>query len=563
MKRLCVLALYGTACVGTIGHGHDDDIATTARDQPAGEVAAGREPPASTSPGDATGKPLPSACTSAPAGRRLLRRLTSEEFDNTVRDLLGTSATFGIRFVADEVLHGYSNQADGLRLSPLLAEQIAEAATTLAAHAVARMSELNPYCRTSDAACTHLFVERFGLRAYRRPLTPDEIGRYLALYQAELTGGTHAEGIQSVVAAMLQAPGFLYRRELGRISGARAHLDSYEIAGELSYLFLSSMPDAALFDAAAVDRLRAPDEIERQARRLLQTTRGKETLARFARAWLGVGRLASVAKDSTTYPMFDDALRRSLATELDRFVTAISVGEGTLAALVTADYTFADERLAAVYGLTRPAANANDFVRVPAKGRGIFTRAAVMTTHAAPARSSPVHRGHVIRERVLCGEVPEPPPGVVAALPEIDAALPVRERLARHLTDPACRSCHQLLDPIGLAFEHFDGVGRYRTVDERGRAIDATAAIIGSGRSDASLTGADALASHLAQSPEVHQCFVREFFRFALGDVERDATLCALSSLYDGFRADKLSLVELFVRFARAPHFLERSLLGG
>jgi hypothetical protein len=234
-------------------------------------------------------------------GARVLRRLTASEYDRTVRDLLGTAAQHGARFVADPVVDGFDNDAASLVVSPLLGEQLRVAAEALAAEAAApaAMARIVPCAPASptDAACARRFIEAFGARAFRRPLAADDVTRYAALHAAVAAQEGFAEGVEAVVSAMLQSPHFLYRPELGVAMGTGYQLTPWEVASELSYLFTGSMPDAALFEAARSGALATPAQVEAQARRLLATPGAQESMRRFVSQWLDVDRLASVPKD--------------------------------------------------------------------------------------------------------------------------------------------------------------------------------------------------------------------------------------------------------------------------
>jgi hypothetical protein len=516
-------------------------------------------------PSDASMPDDPTRCTTVTPGPRALRRLTPHEYDRTVLDLTGVASNFGERFAADPVVDGFSNDAASLVVSPLLAEQLrvaAESIATDAARSLARVSPCAPASPT-DAVCARRFVETFGARAFRRPMGADEVQRYLALHQSIAMTEGFAEGVETVISTMLQSPHFLYRSELGVAVGGQWQLTPWEVATELSYLFTGTMPDEALFDAARNGSLATPTGIEAQARRLAATPGARDAMRSFVRQWLDVEQLATVPKDQSTFMAFTPAVRASMRGEFDRFVDAVLGRRGArFPELLTSAFSFVDPTLATFYGLTpEGTADAQGFrrtSRLEMQRMGVLTLGAVMATHARPNASSPVHRGRIIRERLLCQVLPPPPPGLVVQPPMPDARRSVREQYAMHSSIRPCVDCHRLIDPIGFGFEFFDGVGRFRTNDNM-RPIDASAEVRGSLRSDAMARDTRALVEHLAASPEVHDCFARQLFRYAFATRVDAQTSCALTEVQARFRSANLSVEELLVALARSVHLTRRT----
>lgn len=298
-----------------------------------------------------------------------------------------------------------------------------------------------------------------------------------------------------------------------------------------------------------------------------QSPRGRVQVARFVSLWLDVERLSSVPKDSERFPSFDPELRAAMAEEIERFVEhVVFEGEGTLQELLTGSYTFVNERLAAFYGVGVPEMmGARGFGRVDSpdpERTGILTLGAVLATHARPDDSSPVHRGKLVRERILCQPLAPPPPGVVVEPPPVDPKLSVRERYAAHSEKEPCQSCHRLIDPIGLGFEHFDGVGRYRE-REGDHSIDATGSVVQSRQTDTDFEGAAELAHALGKSSEVRDCFVLQWFRYAYGLTEDAGLACMLGDLQADFAATGGDIKALLLATADTVHMVERLAGGG
>ena len=501
---------------------------------------------------EASGTPgaNPKSCTSAQPGRRRLRRLTSAEYTRTLRDLFGLPATFTAQLAADPVVAGFGNNAAALRVSPLLADQLRTTAEDVAKTAAKSL----PAC--TGAGCADKLLQATGKRIFRRPLTADERTRYAALYATVETEEGAAAAAEATVAALLQSPGFLYRPELGDASGK---LGGYEIASELSYLLWGSMPDDALFAAAEAGALGTAAGIEKEARRLLADPRSAEVLGAFLGDWMDLGRLPTVAKDMTTYPDFDATLRAAMREEATRFADQIvRADKGTFPQLLTSSTSFVNGPLAALYGVSAPAGGG--FAKVdlgPSRAGGLLTLSGVLSTHGLPTGSSPIHRGKLVRERLLCQPLPPPPPSLNVQPPPVDPTKSTRERYAAHATVEPCVSCHKLIDPIGFAFERFDGIGRARDT-EAGKPVDTTGEILATSSTDGKVTGAPDLAAKLAQSPEVHACFATQWVRFAYGLDEAEEIPCLATQVATDFAKGKLEIGELLVALTQTPHFLSR-----
>jgi Protein of unknown function (DUF1592)/Protein of unknown function (DUF1588)/Protein of unknown function (DUF1587)/Protein of unknown function (DUF1595)/Protein of unknown function (DUF1585) len=525
--------------------------------------------PGPAGPGTPSTPPGGAACTTREAFASPLRRLTRGEYNNTVRDLLGDRTAPADRFPPDEVSGGFSNNAAVLGVSPLLAEKYQEAAEALAAAAVKDLPALVgcDFSGAAEQACARQFVQRFGRRAYRRPLAAADTDRLMALYQAGRAGGSFAEGIEVVLRAVLQAPAFLYRIEgrpgaPGRAgSSPLAPLDGYEVATRLSYFLWGTMPDDALLTAAERNALATADQIEAAARRMLADPRARPVAAEFHRQWLGLTALDRLAKDARAYPEFDDELRAGMRAETAAFVEAAYFGsERTLATLLASDRGFVTPALARLYGVPPPAGaqpTAVQPVALPRDQRaGLLTQAGFLAVHALPDQSSPVNRGKLVREQILCQPMPPQPPGLMVTPPEVDPRKPTRERFAQHAADPQCATCHQLMDPIGFGFERYDGLGRFRTTDG-GRAVDDSGEVTAADGSGFRFQGARELGEQLAASAVVEQCLATQWYRFAFGRLEGPGDQCSLRELQAAF-AGARDLGELLVALTRTEAFRHR-----
>ena len=527
-----------------------------------------------------------STSSSVPAAglTRRVRRLSNHEYDNVVRDLLGDTTQPSRGFlISDSFANGYDNGSDGLAVQSDQVMDYQLAAESLAATAVAsRLPALLNGCdpaTSGDDACLESFLAYLPPRAFRRPLTGSELGRLRAVYAAGAGTGGLTSGVQLVIEAVLQSPQFLYREELGAQDAVadgsgRVTLTPYEIASELSFLITGSMPDDQLFMAVMAGQFGGPDDYRREAVRLLGTAAATDATRRFLHQWLGTDRLADVVKDQGIYPAFQadptaglPTAAASMTGELDRDFAALATsGAASLRELFTGTQTYVDDRLAALYGVDAPAGS--DFGAVtldPGVRRGILTRLGYLTVHADQDSSGPIARGVFLMSNLLCLTVP-PRPATVPSAPSVgdanSAGETTRQRFTQHLSDDSCRGCHKIIDGFGFGFESFDGVGAYRT-SENGSPVDATGTIVGTGDADGPFDGVADLEDRLLASARFTDCFVRQTYRFAMGQIESDDPddLAALAALAQGFSADS-RLTDPLLSLVGAPAFTSRATGG-
>ncbi len=508
-------------------------------------------------------------------GPRLLRRLTHPEYGSTVRDLLGTTARPEEGFAADNEVAGFTNHARALVVPPLLVDQYREAAEALADEAVTtRLGSLLPCSPGAGEACAEEFIEAFGRRAFRRPLDEADVGRYLEVWQAahdDPADGADpfTEGIRWTVAAMLQSPHFLYRSELGARDGDVFALSPWEIAAELSYLVVGTTPDDALLDAAADGTLIGPEGLAAQLERLLADPRATPSALRFFGVWLHTDRLAIVPKDADTYPDLTLDVRAAMAGQNERLIADALTSGAALDDLLLADHAFLTDGLAAYYGLDagEDEADVDGYRRVDLTGTpygGLLLDGAMLTTHALPTSSSPIHRGVIVRERLLCQDLPPPPANLDTSPPEVDPGLSTRERYAAHSEVPECAACHRLIDPIGFGFEHFDGAGVWRATDGP-HDVDPSGVVedLGGGADLRDVAFADmaSLAQVLADAPEVERCYARQWMRYGTGLGEEDGLACSAEPVGAAVTDAGGRLDSVFAALLGTPHFTLR--LGG
>jgi hypothetical protein len=556
------------ACSGSVPYAYDEDPQENPGQGQGGSTGTGGGANAGTSSSSGGGGAAPPACSGPSPGSAPLRRLSNAEYRNTVRDLFqdvpdiaALVATATGEFPAEAESLGFRNSAQFLTVQTLGGEKYMAAAEQLA-EAAAQVAELVPCTPESgdELACARTFIREFGERAYRRPLTDEEVTRYEAQFSTALGDYDFTTGVEWTIFSMLQSPAFLYRVERGQPSGAATtRPTSFETASRLSYLFWQSLPDAALLRAAADGELETPAEIADKAREMLEDPRA-ERLVQYFDEWLDLDRLDEFSRDPEIFPDLPEDLPDLYREESKHFVLSLLGREdGRLAELLTAPYTYANETLADFYGLAGP--SGSSFVRVDDSRRsGILTQG-MLAAQDKPYRTSIVRRGLKLRTGLLCQIVPAPPNDVELNLDSIAAGLSQRDRLAQHRENPACSGCHSLLDPLGIVLESFDAVGRYRTRDEDDQPIVTTSEILGTLDADGTVRDVRELGALLANSREVQDCYVTQSFRFFFGREVEPADECSLASLRARFAEENLSLSDLLVAFTQTDAFLYRPTL--
>jgi len=485
LPLLCSVALFA-ACTGRIGS--SEGGSNPAGGAPGSGVAGGQNPSSGTGgTGGATGG-------SGGPGASLdvlwvpLRRLNRAEYRNTVRDLLGTSQHPSDQFPQDSSLFGFDTVPSVQSISPLQAELYETAATSLIDEVVAlpatdaRRTSIfvcEPSTAADPKACALEILTGFAQRAWRRPVAAAELANEIALLDVpQAQGGTVDDGVALGLRAILLSPHFLFRVEIdpNPASPDLHPVNDYELASRLSYALWSSMPDDTLRASAAAGTLHDPAQLGNQVTRMLQDPKAHALTTDLVGQWLALRDLPTHEVNPVAYPTFDEALRTAMESESNLFFDEFFRTKVPAISILTADFTYINARLATHYGMPAPASS--DFVRVSLAGSmrsGVLMQGSILTVTSHPTRSSPVARGVWILGNLLCSQPPPPPanvPVLVEPPPGTPAPTTMREILAAHRQMPQCGSCHNTIDPIGLGFENFDGIGLYRTTDA-GKPIDA------------------------------------------------------------------------------------------
>jgi hypothetical protein len=517
--------------------------------------------------------PKEKACTSSVPGPRMLRRLTAAEFNASIHSLFNDTANAApvAAVFSDPVTLGFSVDASTLLVQELNASQLMDNAEAVAAWAASSMSRLTAFgnCSTLDTTCAGKFVTAFGSKAFRTKLASSDsrVAAYTKLFMAETS---YTAGAQTVITAMLQSPHFLYRTELGTGSGSNFTLTPYEAATNLAYLLTGTMPDDTLLAAAdqvSAGSLQLTAMLDQQASRLLNAgdARSQFAVMAFMNGWLGLDRLYTTAKDGTVY-MLTDALRADMATETRSLILEAFTGTGNFGSLLTADHSYLNKNLATFYNLPNASSLGTSFTKVTytasmMRDPGLLGNASLLIGYSRPDISSPTQRGHMVRTRMLCQDVPPPPANLDTKFQPAGANLTTRQHFEMEHDQGVCNNCHQYMDPIGFGFESYDGFGRYRTteagqnIDNTGTLVDVTTA---GSVSFKGLTGSGSLGAWLAQSNDLNSCMVRywSYVAYAASSWAQDA--CTYAAIRQEAASSNYSLKSVLMAIIHAPHFTRR-----
>jgi len=474
-----------------------------------------------------------------------IRILLARQYVNAIAELFDDEIAELAAPRADVTLNGFDAIGAGqLSLTDADIDDYERSATAIAAAALASPTALEPYldCVPSgpdDVDCLSSFVERFGLRAWRRPLEPMELGRWTNVgFTAALDFGEFERGLEFIIAGMLQSPNFIYQIEVGVETGdgsGRRKLTSYELASRMSLFLTDNIPSAALLAAAGAGELDDEAGVREWAATLLADPRARLAFDEYFEELLYLRKLAEIAKDPATYPGWSPYLAESMKVETIALIDDIVwLQDSDFRDILDAEHTFVNDVLAAHYGVAYPGPAGFQKIPVPPgeKRGGIFGHASLLSVLAHVSSTSPTIRGKFIQERMLCFSIPPPPPEVVTDLPSAEEAPTMRDRLELHLVDPVCASCHQVMDPAGLGLENYDGVGRFRTA-ENGVTLDTQSEL-----DDVPFDGALELGGVLRDKPEFARCTVLNLYRHGAGHVEAPGELAYLDAVEDAFVED-------------------------
>ena len=390
-----------------------------------------------------------------------------------------------------------------------------------------------PAAGADEIPCAKEIISRIARQAYRRPVTDSDVEDLLSFYQKGRNQGDFDSGVLAVVQTILSDPEFVFRFERAPsnvAAGTNYKISDLELASRLSFFLWSSAPDDELITIASQSKLRDPAILEKQVRRMLAHPKSESLSNVFAYQWLHLQNLNDVQPDAFLFPNFDRNLVDSMRRETEMFFSSIVHEDRPVLDLLTANYTFVDEILAKHYAIPDVLGSKFRRVQITDENRfGLLGQASILTLTSVSNRTSPVARGKYVMQ-VLLGTPPPPPLPNVPALKENEdngKALPVREKMEQHRKNEPCHSCHQLMDPIGLSLENFDGVGQWRTRDS-GVPIDASGRMFDGSKLDGPVSLRQAILSH---SDVFIGTFTENLLAYALGRVIDSRDLPAVRSI--------------------------------
>ncbi|MFT6629519.1 MAG: hypothetical protein ACJA1R_002796, partial [Flavobacteriales bacterium] len=488
-------------------------------------------------------------------------RLTVTQRDNALLAVFGDDIVIPRIAWADEELGGLESVGAATATIPTrTGEEIELAARAIAEQALSeeQRDRWMP-CAPADAlgpdtACATETLRLMGRRAWRRPLTDEELTRLVGVSDnaADVLDSFY-EGMTYGLAGLIQSPHFLFRREIGTVEGNVRVFSDYELASRLSFLVWNTTPDDALLDAAEAGELSTDEGLRAQLQRLIEDERAREGVLNFFVEWFRLDELYHLTKDPLTLTAMSAELGPAAREETLRSIAyQVFDEEGDYRELLTTNRTFVNGELAALYGVQSPSRDGFEETYLPPNGgrRGLLGQASYLLLHSHPTSSSPTLRGLFIREAMLCMPIGAPPAGVDTSIPEPSGTAPtLRDRVAEHLEDENCSGCHLRMDPIGLAFESFDGIARYRERDN-GVVIDPSGALDGEPFED-SWEIADIVASH----ERFGLCVAQTWMRYATSQVEQFEQLAGVDALTAEFERSGYRILDMVEAYVMSPAF--------
>jgi hypothetical protein len=508
-----------------------------------------------------------------------IARLSHTQLLNTYRDLLGiTDVSAADSALTPDAVVGFDNESDALYVTDALwanLQQVAELYSQTVATTPTLLANLVPANAPTDATGkATAFIQAFGLKAYRRPLTDAEVQTYLTLFNQglALVGGTDpfAAGVELVLQAFLQSPYFIYRMELGdQVVGGRIALSDYEAASKLSYAVTNTMPDGTLLAAAAESRVANPTDLATQAARLLATPAATAAVEHFHFQMYRFGVYDGITKDPAVYPQFTAATGPAMRQESLLFLDWVFNGDKGVADIYTSPVSFVNNLLAPSYGLTGSFTTAFTQVNLdPTQRAGLLTQLGFLAAEATTDDISTILRGAFVNSRIFCVVLPAPSP-LAKPLPPIMPGETDRQLVDGFTGAGTCAAgCHAtLINPPGFAFENYDAIGAYRTTDQGQPVNAASSYTFAPPYGLQSFNNAIDFANVISKAPQVHSCYTQNWASYLYARPVADDTTGAfldndaayLQYLSQQSLGGRLSVKDMILSIATDDNFLARS----
>ncbi|MEI9949956.1 MAG: DUF1588 domain-containing protein [Pseudomonadota bacterium] len=515
-----------------------------------GNVSSGAAP---SSIGIAT---LLQSCDTSALGRPQMRRLTRGELQRTLDDIFPqVKGKWAVSIAETESALGFDNDPAVLTVGGQVAGKLLDTASALATALVADdvLPQVLPCAAsTPNHACAQSFLDQFGRRLFRRPLSQADQDRYLSFFDARLTASDFKSALRWMTVGLIQSPHAVYRREVGELSGSEYQLSQHEIAGELAYMFTGTTPTAELLAQADMGQLNSPEQLVTVAGQLLATPGGQDTLHRFFKAWLSYDQLPGTLPNVSGFA----AVAPDMVQETQAFIQQVVLaGRGGPTELLTASYTTPSRALSSFYDFPAPSADYAKVERPSGRGIGVLAQGSVITAHSHEAASSPTLRGLLVFERLLCGQRPQVPPNVPTLATASPGVKTTRQRYEdQHMSaGTGCPTCHKFFDPLGFGFEHYDEAGRYRE-QEVGLPINSSGSLSDGGSELFTFSGLDELAQNLAKQNKVGLCASGYVNAYAFAN----SVACLGETRRSEFVAGKLGFIDYYASLAGEPSLTRR-----
>ncbi len=540
--------------------------------------------------------PSPSPSIPPTPDDKPIARMTAAQFRNTASDLFAPATLREVALPHELDIGAFDNNVEVTTATSTLVEAYHAAALTISRDVVTQLDAILP-CARGERACGHSYVGELAERAYRRPLDDAERQELLTDFDAWMDAHGFDAAVELTIQLLLQSPDHIYFVERGLEPNERGdvQLSSWEVASRLSYFLWDTMPDAQLFELARQDKLRDREAVADEVLRMLSDSKASHSVMRFHRQLFDLHKIGNNGLDPdyhpyvvARYPNEDVAdflhieMQPAMRWESELFIDRVVFGgDARLKTLLTSNRTYVAPSYAWLYGIEPSAlegdgmkwklatrANYDDFEESsnatyfpvdldPSRRAGVLTHIGWLHSHANPRQPSPVHRGVFVLNRLLCKELTVPTD--VPALETTNAGKTPRtnrDRYATHTEQPACRSCHESIDGVGFAFEGYDSLGHWREEDN-GYPVDTSGALVGTDQ-DGPVANAVELMHKLGDSRTVHDCYTRQWFRFAFGRNESEADADVLTWLSDGFWEAGGDVRELMINIATSYGFMHR-----
>lgn len=507
-------------------------------------------------PGSIPVSSLLKSCGTSALGQPQLRRLTRGELQRTLDDIFPQlKGKWTVSIAEAESALGFDNDPAVLTAGGQVAGKLLDTATALATALIAddALPQVLPCAsNTPNHACAQTFLDQFGRRLFRRPLTQADQDRYLSFFDARLAASDFKSALKWMTIGLIQSPHAIYRREVGTLSGGEYQLSPHEIAGELAYMYTGTTPSPELLARADAGELDTPEHLRAIATELLATPAGQDMLQRFFKAWLSYDQLPGSLPNVSGFA----AVAPDMVKETQAFIQQVVLTDhGGAKELLTANYTTPSQALSSFYNLPAPSADYARVERPTGHGIGVLAQGSLIVAHSHEAASSPTLRGLLVFERLLCGQRPQVPANVPTLVPASPGVKTTRQRYEeQHMAaGKACSNCHKYFDPLGFGFEHYDEAGRYRD-QEVGLPINSSGTLTDDNSQPITFQGLDDLAKSLSEQEKVGLCSSGYVNAYAFAN----AVACLGETRRADFVAGKLGFVDYFASLAAEPSITRR-----